>query len=75
MATFSKLALQQTTMTTGTGLSVLVAATATPGTTIHTAANVATTVDEIWLYAMNTSASPVKLTVEWGATTSPNDLI
>ena len=43
MATFSKLAFQATTMTTGTGLGVLVAATATAGTTIHTGANVATT--------------------------------
>jgi hypothetical protein len=72
MATFSKLALQQTTMTTGTGLGVLVAATATAGTTIHTAANVATTVDEIYLYAVNTSTASVKLTIEWGEATAPN---
>lgn len=72
MATLSKLALQQTTMTTGTGLGVLVAATATAGTTVHTAANVATTIDEIWLYAVNSSTSSVKLTIEWGEATAPN---
>ena len=72
MATLSKLALQQTTMTTGTGLGVLVAATSTAGTTVHTAANVATTIDEIWLYAVNSSTSSVKLTVEWGEATAPN---
>jgi len=72
MATLSKLALQQTTMTTGTGLGVLVAATATAGTTVHTAANVATTIDEIWLYAVNSSTSGVKLTIEWGEATAPN---
>ena len=72
MATFTKLAFQATTMTTGTGLGVKVAATVTAGTTIHTAANVATTVDEIWLYAVNSSASAVKLTIEWGEATAPD---
>ena len=71
MATFSKLALQPAG-TTGTGLGVLVAATATAGTAIHTASSTATTIDEIWLYAVNTSASDVKLTIEWGEATAPN---
>ena len=71
MATFSKLALQPAG-TTGTGLGVLVAATATAGTAVHTASATATTVDEIWLYAMNTSTSAVKLTIEWGEATAPN---
>jgi hypothetical protein len=71
MATFSKLALQPAG-TTGTGLGVLVAATATAGTAIHTASATATTIDEIWLYAVNTSTSAVKLTIEWGEATAPN---
>lgn len=66
MATFSKIAHQATTMTVGTGLGTLVVATATPGTTIHTGANVATTVDEVWLYANNTHSSAVTLTIEFG---------
>ena len=66
MATYSKLAIQPTTMTTGTGLGTLVVATATLGTTIHTGANVATTVDEVWLYANNTHSSAVTLTIEFG---------
>ena len=66
MATFSKIAHQATTMTTGTGLGTLVVATATLGTTIHTGANVATTVDEVWLYANNTHSSAVTLTIEFG---------
>jgi len=66
MATFSKIAFQPTTMTTGTGLGTLVVATATLGTTIHTAANVATTIDEVWLYANNTHSSAVTLTIEFG---------
>jgi hypothetical protein len=71
MATFSKLTLQPAG-TTGTGLGVKVAATATAGTAIHTASTVSTTIDEIWLYAVNSSASAVKLTVEWGEATAPD---
>jgi hypothetical protein len=70
MATFSKLAFQATTMTTGTGLGVKVAATASSGTTIHTAANVATTVDEIWLYAQLNNPFSSALTVSNKALTS-----
>jgi len=71
MATLSKLALQPAG-TTGTGLAIKVAETATAGTAIHTASSTATTIDEIWLYAVNTSTSSDKLTIEWGETTSPD---
>ena len=71
MATFTKLALQPAG-TTGTGLGIKVAATATAGTAIHTASTTATTIDEIWLYAVNTSTSSVKLTIEWGEATAPD---
>lgn len=71
MATLSKLCLQPAG-TTGTGLAIKVAATATAGTAIHTASSTATTIDEIWLYAVNTSASSVKLTIEWGETSAPD---
>lgn len=71
MATFTKLALQPSG-TTGTGLGIKVAATATAGTAIHTASTTTTTIDEIWLYAVNTSTSAVKLTIEWGETTAPD---
>jgi hypothetical protein len=66
MATFSKQLLSGST----SGKGVLVAATATAGTTIHTAH--ATATDEIWLYAVNSSTSSVKLTIEWGEATAPN---
>lgn len=71
MATYTKLALQPAG-TTGTGLGIKVAATATAGTAIHTASTTATTIDEIWLYAVNTSTTAVKLTIEWGETTAPD---
>ena len=71
MATFSKLCLQPAG-TTGTGLAIKVAQTVTAGTTIHTASSASATIDEIWLYAVNSSASSVKLTIEWGEATAPD---
>ena len=55
------------------GRGVKVAATATPGTTIHTAH--ATSLDEVWLWCVNSDTVARKLTVEFGGTTSPDDLI
>lgn len=55
------------------GRGVKVAATATPGTLVHTAH--ATSLDEVWLWCVNTDSSARKLTVEFGGTTSPDDLI
>lgn len=72
MATLSKLALQPTGGTTGTGLGIKISQTATAGTTIHTASTTATTIDEVWLYAVNTSTTNVKLTIEYGEATAPD---
>lgn len=55
------------------GRPIKVAATATAGTTIHTAH--ATAKDEVTLYATNTDSVDRVLTLEWGGTTSPDDLI
>ena len=71
MATFSKQVLSGST----DGRGILVAATATAGTTIHTGSSTSAVIDEVWLYAVNTSASAVKLTIEYGGTTAPNDHI
>lgn len=69
MATFTKQKLSGST----DGKAIKVAATATAGTTIHTAH--ATALDEIWLYAHNSSSSVVKLTLEFGGTAAPDDHI
>ena len=71
MATFTKLTLQPAG-STGTGLGIKVAATVTAGTAIHTASTTPATIDEVWLYAVNTSTSSVKLTIEWGEATAPD---
>jgi hypothetical protein len=55
------------------GRPVKVAQTATAGTTIHTAH--ATSIDEVWLWAVNTDTTARKLTIEFGGTSSPDDLI
>ena len=57
------------------GKQIKVAATATAGTTIHTAVTGTTDYDEIWIYATNNHTSAVNLTIEWGGTTSVDDLI
>ena len=70
MATYSKQLLSGST----TGKNIKVAATASAGTTIHTAIAGTSDMDEIWLYACNTDSSDRKLTIEYGGTTSPDDL-
>jgi len=55
------------------GQGIKVAATGSPGTLVHAAHASAT--DEVWLWAVNSSASAVKLTVQFGGTTDPDDSI
>lgn len=69
MATYTKLKLSGST----DGKMIKVAATATLGTTIHAAH--ATSLDEVWLYAVNSDTSARKLTIEFGGATSPDCLI
>ena len=68
MATFTKKTLSAST----DGKAIKVAATATAGTLVHTGSTTTTTLDEVWLYAVNSSASSVKLTIEWGEATAPD---
>jgi len=59
------------------GRGIKVAASSSPGSLIHTALSsvAANEWDEIFIQAVNTSGSAVKLTVEWGGTDSPDDHI
>ena len=68
MATYSKQLLSGST----SGKPIAVAAIATPGTIIHTAH--ATALDEIWIYAVNTSGAGVKLTIEFGGVTNTENM-
>lgn len=71
MATFNKVKLSGSTA----GKQIKVAATSTPGTTIHTAGSGTTNWDEVWIYVTNNHTAAVALTIEWGGTASPDDLI
>lgn len=70
MATFSKIPLSGST----NGKGINIAATATTGTTIHTAVSGTSSFDEVWMYAVNTSTTSVKLTVEYGGTTAADNI-
>ena len=71
MATYSKQQLSGGSL----GAPILVAATSSTGTLIHATGTSATTLDEIWVYAYNSSSSSVLLTIQYGGTTSPlNDI-
>lgn len=69
MADYTEVKLSGST----SGRNIKVAATATPGTLIHATTANKTTKIELW--ACNTSASDVVLTIERGNVTSPDDLV
>lgn len=71
MATFDKVKLSEST----TGRMIKVAATATAGTLLHATGTSATILDEVWLYAVNSDTTARKLTIEFGGTSAPDDLI
>ena len=68
MATYARKLLSAST----SGKPILIAATATAGTLIHTAVAGAAAWDEIYLWLSNTSGTAVPVTVEWGGATAPD---
>lgn len=70
MATISRIPLSGST----NGRMVQVAATATPGTLLHTGVTGTTDWDEVYLWAANTGTSDVLLTVEHGGTGTANEV-
>lgn len=52
------------------GDPIAIAATATPGTTIHTAVSGTTSMDEVYAFFSNNSDDYVTVTIEWGSTTA-----
>lgn len=69
MATFTKVALSGSTQ----GKAIKVVATASTGTTIHATGTSSSIIDEVWLYAYNSSTGPITLTIQYGGTTSPDN--
>ena len=71
MATYSVALLSGST----DGDPIPVAATSTPGTTIHTATSGTTNFDEVYLWASNVTGTAATLTIEWGGTSDPGSLL
>lgn len=71
MASYDRILLSGST----SGKPILVAASSSPGTTIHTAVAGSADIDEIYLWATNTHTAAVTLSIQWGGTTDPNDYI
>jgi hypothetical protein len=69
MATFTKVLLSGSTQ----GKPIKVAATASTGTTIHATGTSSSIIDEVWLYAYNSSSGPIALTIQYGGTATPDD--
>lgn len=68
MATYTKRLLSNSV----NGKGVKVAATATPGTLLHTAVTGSSDIDEIYIDVINTSTAIAKITIEWGEATAPD---
>ena len=71
MPTFSRLVLSGST----NGLPVPVAATAPPGTLIHTATASAGASDEVYIWVSNVTGAAATITIEWGGVTDPGSHI
>ena len=69
MATYARVLLSGTT----NGKPLPVAATATPGTLVHTAQAGTTGFDEVYLWVANVTAAAATLTIEYGGVTDPGD--
>lgn len=72
MATVSRIPLSGSTH----GRPIKVTGTSTGASvTVHTAQSSTTTVDDVTIYAYNSDTQSRTLTIEFGGTTSPDDLI
>lgn len=71
MAQYQKLKLSGST----NGKMIKIAATATPGTLLHTAVSNILDMDEVWLYVTNNHSANLNITFELGGVASPDDLV
>jgi len=71
MATYSKQLLSGSTY----GQPITISNTASTGNVIHATQSSSSAIDEVWLYATNTSASTVLLTIQYGGTGSVQNTI
>jgi hypothetical protein len=55
------------------GKGIKIAATSSPGTTIHTCSSSTSDIDEVWLYVSNPDSFQRAVTIQFGGTTSVDD--
>jgi len=72
MATYSK---QYLSGGAANGTGIELAVDSGTYTTVHTSSGTAGDIDEIWLYASNTHTSDIKVTLKFGGTDDPDDII
>jgi hypothetical protein len=68
MATFTKVLLSGSSQ--GKAIKIAATTSGSNGTTIHATGTSSSIIDEIWLYAYNSSSSAVVLTIQWGGITA-----
>ena len=68
MATFAKVLLSGGSQ--GKAIKVAATTSGSAGTTIHTTGTSSAVIDEVWLYATNSSPANVVLTIQWGGVTA-----
>ena len=74
MATYSKVFFSGCATDQG-GTGIALAVDSGTYTTIHTTTTTATTLDEIWLYAVNSHSADLKVTLRFGGDQEPEDYI
>jgi len=73
MATFSKVLLSGSSQ--GKPIKIAATTSGTAGTTIHATGSSSAVIDEVWLFATNSSSQAVVLTIQWGGATVPDNEI
>ena len=73
MATFTKVLLSGSTQ--GKAIKVAATTSGSAGTTIHATGTSSSVIDEVWLYAYNSSASSTVLTIQFGGVTAVDNEI
>lgn len=68
MATFTKVLLSGSSQ--GKAIKISATTSGSNGTTIHATGTSSSIIDELWLYAYNSSSSAVVLTIQWGGITA-----
>ena len=73
MATFAKVLLSGSTQ--GKAIKIAATTSGSAGTTVHATGTSSSIIDEVWLYAYNSSSAAVVLTIQWGGVTAVDNEI